>query len=140
MAKTLQIWKISKILLYFCEWYLPIIQNPQLLWELTYMLGHCDYRKRGSFNASLNHVQQLLNHCKDRTLGQVKLGMVMENFVAHYVLYDSTALLSMDIDLLYDLIAITADQNPVFGSLLVSKKAPKAMYSLETSPALRRYW
>jgi hypothetical protein len=64
--------------------------------------------------------------------------MVMENFVAHYVLYDSAAILTMESDLLHDLIAITADQNPAFGSLLVSKKSPKAIYSLETSAALRR--
>jgi hypothetical protein len=68
----------------------------------------------------------------------MKLGMLMENFIAHYVLYDSSAILNMEIDLLYDLIAITADQNPVFGSLLAPNKTPKATYSLETSAALRR--
>lgn len=63
----------------------------------------------------------------------------MENFVAHYVLYDSSAILNMETELLHDLISITADQHPVFGSLLVSKKTPKPIYSLETSASLRRY-
>eukprot|EP00026_Physarum_polycephalum_P000277 Phypoly_transcript_00277.p1 GENE.Phypoly_transcript_00277~~Phypoly_transcript_00277.p1 ORF type:complete len:1647 (+),score=288.14 Phypoly_transcript_00277:317-4942(+) len=102
-------------------------------------LGNCDYRKRTQVNATLNSAQQFLNHCKNKDLGKAKLGMVMENFVAHYVLYDSSAILSMDIELLCDLVSIVADQNPVFGTLLVSSKTPKPMYSLDTSAALRRY-
>lgn len=62
----------------------------------------------------------------------------MENFIAHFVFYDPTAALSMDSDLLSELISIPADQHPVFGSLHHSSKKPKPMYNLDTSAAMRR--
>ncbi len=82
-----------------------------IIWLDIGLLSNCNYHKKAAFQATLFQVQNLLATGKNKQTTPDKLGTILEGFISQFVLAESSVG-EMDMDLLYDLLLIVADQHP----------------------------